>query len=101
MNILLIDKNIRKYQPQVVWDMLDEELNINKFKLVYIYVDNVLQVNKIKKDYENAIFVSEKDLKISNPNFIVKKMITIREENYDFRRKIIKQQFIADYLLGR
>ena len=101
MNILLIDKNIRKYQPQVKWDMLDEELNINKFEKVYIFVDSETQVNNIKRDFENVIFVSEKDLNIRNSNFIIKKMAIMLEEDYDFRKKILKHQFISDYLLGR
>ena len=101
MNILVIDKNIKKYQPQVKWDMLDEELSISKFDKVYLFVDSEIQVNNISHEYPNAIFVAEKDLNISNPNFIIKKMVTLLEDGYDFNRKIIRHDYIADYLLGR
>ena len=101
MNILLIENNIKRFQPQVIWSELDEDLNLSKFNLVYIYVESANQVDHINREYPNAVFISDKDLCIRNPNFMVKKMTKDYDRSYDFQKKLVRQEYIKEYLYGR
>jgi hypothetical protein len=101
---LIIDINFQKYQPQFnLSKILDiESVNVDKFKKVYLYIDN------INLFYNNfSLFDSNKTIFLFNKNIVFKnfKMFSIEivnqiEEKIDIKDMIIKNQYIKDYLNG-
>ena len=98
MNLLIIDKDVRRYQPQLILTEIDDEISISKFIKVYIYIDNINYLKYISKDYDNVIFVCDHDIPVDLSKFMVKKLSCEIDKDYDFKDKIIKQSFIHQYL---
>jgi hypothetical protein len=98
---LIIDSDLKKYKPQFILSQLDFfEFNINKFKNVYLYVDDINLINKIPKMYSNITLVMDKDLVVKNKSLDIVKIKYDLVVNDDFKKKIVKQESIYNFLYG-
>ena len=98
MNLLIIDRDVRKYQPQLILSEIDDDISVLKFPKVYIYIDSQVALKFLCREYENVIFVCDHDIPVPIERFFIKKINCDIDKSYDFKSKIIRHSFIYQYL---
>lgn len=99
MKKIIIDENIYKYRPLFNLSEIDLfEYDLSKYKIVYLYIDNLDKFYNFSYNKGNEIYVIDKDIVFKNNYDIEKISYTIKETN--FKKKICKQEYIRNYLWG-
>jgi hypothetical protein len=100
---LIFDNNYLQYHPLVNLSEIDLfEINLKKFKQLYVFIDKINVFYKIYKFFtDNCIFVYNSNVYFKVDNFIIENHIfDLNKDVEDFREKIIRHDFIKDYLKG-
>jgi hypothetical protein len=101
---LIIDTDLKQYQPQYFFSkILDiESVNVRKFQKVYLFIDNF---NLFYSYY--TLFDSSKVFYLFNKNIILRdsenfdiNIVNCQPEPVDIKDLIIKNKYIKNYLNG-
>jgi len=100
---IIIDKSIENYFPLVNLTEIDIfEVNLKKFKKVYVFIDNLNQFyRKYKLFPENCIFLVDNNIKIDIENVEIENKYKSFDKEYNFLNKIVHFDFIREYIKQR
>lgn len=98
---IIIDENYKEYPHLVILsEIVDSlfEINLKKYKVLFVFIDNLNLFYRTHTLFsDNCVFIIDKNVYFDDCDNIELKKYTFNEE-YDFKDKIIKYNFLRDYL---
>jgi hypothetical protein len=100
---LIIDKDLNNYNPLFNFSVTQniESISINKYERVYLFIDDLNMFYKFYNDFnkDQVTFIYNKNIKFKVNDLLIEVKSFIIDGN-DFREKVIKHNFIKNYLIG-
>lgn len=99
---IIIDNKIEDYYPLMNLSDVDTfEINLRKFKVLYIFIDNLKQFyRKYSLFPKNCVFLIDKNIVINLQDVEIENRYKSYNKDYIFLDKVLHFDFIRDYFKG-
>jgi len=100
MCTLIIDSNYKSYSPLVNLSLVDLfETNLKKYNKLYVFIDDLILFYKSYKMFtDNCIFILDKNILIKRDDIEIEYKNYDIDLTYNFKNKVLKHDFIREYL---